>query len=57
MLGLGKIDRSQVCDKLGVVCSENSLQSGPVFREIERGLQREDRERSVCGAFEPPRAH
>ena len=27
-----------------VVCSENSLQSGPVLREIERALIREDRE-------------
>jgi len=32
-------------DKLVVVCSENSLQSPAVLREIERGLQREDRER------------
>jgi hypothetical protein len=31
-------------DKLVVICSENSLQSGPVGREIERGLGREDTE-------------
>lgn len=31
-------------DKVLLVCSENSLQSGPVLREIERTLQREDRE-------------
>jgi hypothetical protein len=41
----GEIDRSiKVYDKLVVVCSENSLQSGPVLREIERALNREDRE-------------
>jgi len=41
----GEIDRSiKVYDKLVVICSENSLQSGPVNREIERALQREDRE-------------
>ena len=41
----GEIDRSiRVYDKLVVVCSENSLNSGPVIREIERALQREDRE-------------
>ena len=27
-----------------VICSEHSLQSVPVIREIERALQREDRE-------------
>jgi hypothetical protein len=32
-------------DKLVVICSENSLQSVPVNREIERALQREDREK------------
>jgi len=31
-------------DKLLVVCSQNSLQSGPVLREIERALNREDKE-------------
>jgi len=41
----GEIDRSiKVYDKLIVVCSENSLQSGPVNREIERALNREDKE-------------
>jgi hypothetical protein len=41
----GEIDRSiKLYDKLVVVCSEHSLQSGPVCREIERSLQREDRE-------------
>ena len=32
-------------DKLIVICSEISLQSGPVLREVERVLQREDAER------------
>ncbi len=41
----GEIDRSiKVYDKLIVVCSENSLRSGPVNREIERALNREDKE-------------
>jgi TIR domain/Pentapeptide repeats (8 copies) len=41
----GEIDRSiKVYDKLIVVLSENSLQSGPVNREIERALNREDKE-------------
>jgi hypothetical protein len=41
----GQIDRGiRIYDKLVVVCSEHSLQSGPVLREIERALQREDRE-------------
>ncbi len=41
----GEINRSiNVYDKLVVVCSANSLRSGPVNREIERALQREDRE-------------
>jgi uncharacterized protein YjbI with pentapeptide repeats len=31
-------------DRVIVICSKNSLQSGPVLREIERALQREDRE-------------
>jgi hypothetical protein len=42
----GGIDRGiKYYDKLVVVCSENSLQSPAVLREIERGLQREDREK------------
>jgi len=32
-------------DKLVVICSKHSLQSPPVIREIERALQKEDRER------------
>jgi TIR domain/Pentapeptide repeats (8 copies) len=41
----GEIDRSiNMYDKLIVVCSENSLQSSPVNREIERALIREDKE-------------
>jgi uncharacterized protein YjbI with pentapeptide repeats len=41
----GEIDRAiKIYDKIVVVCSRNSLQSGPVLREIERALQREDRE-------------
>ena len=32
-------------DKVVVICSHNSLNSGPVLREIERALQREDREK------------
>jgi len=41
----GEIERGiQTYDKLVVVCSKNSLQSGPVLREIERGLKREDEE-------------
>jgi len=41
----GEIDRGiEIYDKIVVVCSQNSLQSGPVLREIERALQREDRE-------------
>jgi hypothetical protein len=35
----------KIYDKLAVVCSENSLRSPAVLREIERGLQREDREK------------
>lgn len=31
-------------DKLVVICSKNSLQSGPVLREVERALRREDAE-------------
>ena len=41
----GEIDRSiRNYDKVVVICSENSLQSGPVLREIERALQRENQE-------------
>ena len=41
----GEIDRSiKTYDRLVVVCSENSLRSGPVNREIERALIREDKE-------------
>ena len=41
----GEIDRSiKVYDKLIVVCSEHSLQSIPVQREMERALNREDQE-------------
>jgi uncharacterized protein YjbI with pentapeptide repeats len=41
----GEIDKSiKLYDKLIVICSKNSLQSGPVLREIERALNREDRE-------------
>jgi uncharacterized protein YjbI with pentapeptide repeats len=41
----GEIDKTiRIYDKLVVVCSENSLQSGPVLREIQRALNREDRE-------------
>ncbi len=41
----GEIDRSiKVYDKLIVVCSEHSLQSIPVQREMERALSREDQE-------------
>jgi len=39
-------DRSiRLYDKLVVICSENSLQSQPVIREIERALRREKREK------------
>ena len=42
----GEIDSSiRVYDKLVVVCSENSLNSPAVVREIERALQREDQEK------------
>jgi hypothetical protein len=41
-----EIDRGvKMYDKLVVVCSKKSLQSGPVQREIERALNREDREK------------
>jgi hypothetical protein len=40
-----EIDHSiKTYDKLIVVCSKNSLISGPVLREIERALNREDKE-------------
>jgi hypothetical protein len=41
----GEIDAAiRHYDKLVVVCSKHSLQSVPVIREIERALQKEDRE-------------
>lgn len=41
----GEIDRGiKIYDKLVIVCSKNSLTSGPVLREIERALNREDKE-------------
>ena len=41
----GEIDRSiKAYDKLILVCSKNSLQSEPVVREIERALNREDKD-------------
>jgi hypothetical protein len=41
----GEIDRSiKVYDKLIIVCSKNALTSVPVQREIERALNREDKE-------------
>jgi hypothetical protein len=41
----GEIDSSiKVYEKTILVCSQNSLKSGPVLREIERALNREDRE-------------
>jgi hypothetical protein len=63
----GEIDQGiQIYDKVIVICSEHSLQSGPVLREIERALQREDREHKdillpvrlddyVFGPWEHPR--
>jgi TIR domain/Pentapeptide repeats (8 copies) len=42
----GEIDRAiGEHEKVLVICSANSLQSPPVLREIERALQREDREK------------
>jgi len=42
----GEIDSSiRIYDKLVVVCSESSLNSPAVIREIERALQREDKEK------------
>lgn len=41
----GEIDQGiKLYDKLLVICSKNSLVSGPVLREIERALNREDKE-------------
>lgn len=41
----GEIDHSiKIYDKLIIVCSKHSLTSGPVLREIERALNREDKE-------------
>lgn len=41
---MDEIDKAvRLYDKLVVICSEHSLQSMPVIREIERALQREDR--------------
>ena len=41
----GEIDTAiRHYDKLVVICSKHSLQSVPVIREIERALQKEDRE-------------
>ncbi|MGA3327345.1 MAG: toll/interleukin-1 receptor domain-containing protein [Terriglobia bacterium] len=42
----GEIDTAiRHYDKLVVICSEHSLESPPVIREIERALQKEDRDR------------
>ncbi len=42
----GEIERGiKTYDKIVVVCSRQSLQSGPVLAEIERALAREDAER------------
>ena len=42
----GEIDQGiKLYDKLVVICSKDSLQSSAVLREIERALQREDREK------------
>ena len=41
----GEIDTAiRHYDKLVVICSRHSLESPPVIREIERALQKEDRE-------------
>ena len=49
----GEIDTAiRHYDKLVVICSQDSLQSVPVIREIERGMQKEDREhRNVLFPF------
>lgn len=50
----GEIDRGiKVYDKLVVVYSQHSLTSGPVLREIERSLQREDDELRATGHAKP----
>ena len=50
---MANIDQAiRVYDKLIVVCSSDSLQRGPVLREIERALQKEDRLRGQ-GASDP----
>ncbi len=42
---MGEIDEAiRTFDKTLVISSERSLQSGPVLREVERALQREERE-------------
>ncbi len=42
----GEIDHSiRWYNRLVVVCSKNSLQSGPVLREIHRALDREDKQK------------
>jgi uncharacterized protein YjbI with pentapeptide repeats len=42
----GEIDRGiHTCDKLLLVCSKSSLRSAPVLREIDRVLQREEKEK------------
>jgi uncharacterized protein YjbI with pentapeptide repeats len=60
------IDRAiRVYDKMILVCSSDSLSSGPVEREIERALQKEDRlrrrgaeaERAAIEAGETPPRH
>ncbi len=44
----GEIDEAIRChERMILVCSKHSLVSGPVKREIERALQREDREGSL----------
>lgn len=41
-----EIDRSiKIHDKVIIICSAHSLESEPVLREIERALQREDKEK------------
>src|SRR5260370_18079392 len=42
----GEIDRAiKIYDNLVVICSADSLQSGPVIREMERSLQRQGSEK------------
>jgi DNA-binding NarL/FixJ family response regulator len=48
----GEIDTAiRHYDKLVVICSKHSLQSQPVIREIERALQKEDREHRADGGY------